>query len=123
MSKIDELLQEVRTELSGDFIATDIVGSDGMSIAGASASPNFDSTAACARLAMVMKLSSKVSDKLALGGVQENMATTDASILLARYLGDGSYFWMMAIPKDATLGSVRMVMNEYADQLWDAIPH
>lgn len=123
MAKLDQLLQEIRVELGGDFIATDIVGSDGISIAGTSADPNFDSSAGSARFAMVMKLSSKVSDKLAVGVVQENMATTENAIILARYLGNGSYFWMMAVPKDATLGSVRMVMNEYKDKLWDAIPH
>ncbi len=123
MAKIDQLLQEIRTELGGDFVATDIVGSDGISIAGTSANPGYDGSAASARFAMVMKLSSKVSDKLALGSVQENMATTADMIVLARYLGNGSYFWVIAVPKDATLGSVRMVMNEYADQLWNAIPH
>lgn len=123
MAKLDQLLQEIRVELGGDFVATDIVGSDGMSIAGTSADPNFDSSAAAARFAMVMKLSSKVSDKLVIGAVQETMATTDNTIVLARLLGNGSYFWMMAVPKDATLGSVRMTMNEYQGKLWDAIPH
>lgn len=123
MAKLDQLLQDIRIELGGDFIATDIVGSDGISIAGASADANFDSSTASARLAMVMKLSSKVSEKLAVGTMQETMATTDSAILLARYLGNGSYFWVLAVPKDATLGSVRMTMNEYQGKLWDAIPH
>jgi predicted regulator of Ras-like GTPase activity (Roadblock/LC7/MglB family) len=72
---------------------------------------------------MVMKLASRVSEKLDLGNVDDNMATTDKEIILSRFLGDGTYFWVLAVPKDATLGSVRMVMSEYADQLWDAIPH
>ena len=72
---------------------------------------------------MIMKLASKIGDKLNLGGVDDNMATTDQAIILSRYMGDGSYFWVLAIPKDATLGSVRMTMNEYTDQIWNAIPH
>ena len=123
MAKLNQLLQEIRTELGGDFISTDIVGSDGMSIAGTSADASYDSAAASARFAMIMKLASKVSDKLNLGGVDDNMATTDQAIILSRFLGDGSYFWVLAIPKDATLGSVRMTMNEYTDQIWNAIPH
>jgi predicted regulator of Ras-like GTPase activity (Roadblock/LC7/MglB family) len=123
MAKLNQLLQEIRTELGGDFISTDIVGSDGMSIAGTSADASYDSAAASARFAMIMKLASKVSDKLSLGGVDDNMATTDQAIILSRFLGDGSYFWVLAIPKDATLGSVRMIMNEYTDQIWNAIPH
>lgn len=123
MAKIDQLLQEIRTELSGDFISTDIVGADGISIAGASTDPNYDSSAASARFAMVMKLASRVSEKLGLGSVDDNMATTDQEIILSRFLGDGTYFWVLAVPKDATLGSVRMVMKEYGERIWDAIPH
>ena len=123
MAKLNQLLQDIRTELGGDFISMDVVGNDGMSIAGTSADASYDSTAASARFAMIMKLASKIGDKLNLGGVEDNMATTDQAIILSRYMGDGSYFWVLAIPKDATLGSVRMTMNEYTDQIWNAIPH
>ena len=123
MAKLNQLLQDIRTELGGDFISMDVVGNDGMSIAGTSADASYDSAAASARFAMIMKLASKISDKLNLGGVEDNMATTDQAIILSRYMGDGSYFWVLAIPKDATLGSVRMTMNEYTDQIWNAIPH
>ena len=123
MAKLNQLLQDIRTELGGDFISMDVVGNDGMSIAGTSADASYDSAAASARFAMIMKLASKIGDKLNLGGVEDNMATTDQAIILSRYMGDGSYFWVLAIPKDATLGSVRMTMNEYTDQIWNAIPH
>ncbi|MEW5867700.1 MAG: hypothetical protein AB1894_00365 [Chloroflexota bacterium] len=123
MAKMDQLLQEFRTELGGDFIATDVVGTDGISIASNYADASIDSSAVSARFAMVMKLASKVSDKLSLGEVADNMATSDQMIILTRLLGDGSYFWSVGIPKDATLGSVRLTMDEYAGQIWDAIPH
>lgn len=123
MSKLDQLLQQVRVELGADFIATDIVGMDGLSIAGSTSNPNFDSGAASARFAMVMKLASKVSDKLGFGDVVDTLATTEHMLILTRFLGDGSYYWELAVPKDATLGSVRITMNEYAPALWDAIPH
>jgi predicted regulator of Ras-like GTPase activity (Roadblock/LC7/MglB family) len=122
MSKLDQLIQQVRSELGADFVSTDIVGMDGMSIAGGSVSPDFDSSAASARFAMVMKLAKKVSEKLGLGPVDDNLVTTDHAYIIARFLGDGSYYWGLAVTRAATLGTVRMLMNEYANQMWDAIP-
>ncbi len=122
MSKLDEIIQEVRVELGSDFVSTDIVGSDGLSIAGGTMDPNFDNTDAAARYAMVMKLSSKVSDKLVYGAVDENLTTTDKYLILTRFLGDGSYFWEVIVGKEAALGSVRIMMNENAHRLWGAIP-
>ncbi len=123
MSKLDQLIQQVRTELGSDFVSTDVVGLDGMSIAGDSVTPDFDGSAASARFAMVMKLASKVSDKLGMGHVDDNLATTDKVYILTRFLGDGSYYWGLAVNRSATLGNVRLVMNEYAPQMWEAIPH
>ena len=123
MAKLDDIIQELRNELGSDFVAASVVGMDGLAIAGGSVNPEFDATAASARFALVMKLAEKVSNKLQLGHVDDNLVTTDQVFILSRFLGDGSYYWEMAVTKDATLGMVRMLMNEYADQLWDAIPH
>jgi len=122
MAKLDQLIQEVRAQLGGDFVATDIVGMDGISIAGGSVSPEFDSTEAAARFAMVMKLAAQVSNKIGMGGVDDLLVTTDKVFILTRFLGNGTYYWGLAVSRNATLGSVRILMNEYADQLWDAIP-
>ena len=120
---LQNILSEFQSELGGDLVSTDIVGMDGLSIAGLSADPNFDNSAAAARFAMVMKLSGRVSEKIKLGDVEDDLVTTDQVYVLSRFLGDGSYYWGVAVTKDATLGVVRMLMNEYADQLWAAIPH
>jgi hypothetical protein len=40
-----------------------------------------------------------------------------------RQIGNGSFKWSVAVTRAATLGNVRMMMNEYAGQIWDAIPH
>ena len=122
MSKLEDIIQEIRVELGSDFISTDIVGSDGLSIAGGSVDPNFDTGQASARFSMVMKLASKTSDKLAIGAVEDNLATTEKLMIISRPLGDGSYYWGLAVPKDATLGIVRLMMNEFAPRLWNAIP-
>jgi predicted regulator of Ras-like GTPase activity (Roadblock/LC7/MglB family) len=122
MAKLEQLLQEVRAQLGGDFVSIDIVGMDGISIAGGSVSPDFDATEASARFAMVMKLAAQVSNKIGMGGVDDLLVTTDKVFILTRFLGNGTYYWGLAVSRNATLGSVRILMNEYADQLWDAIP-
>jgi predicted regulator of Ras-like GTPase activity (Roadblock/LC7/MglB family) len=123
MTKLEQLMQQIRVELGTDYIAMDIVGMDGLSIAGNSIDPSFDRNAATARFAMVMKLASKVSEKLNMGEVADSLATTEKLLILTRFLGDGSYYWQLTVPRDATLGSVRLLMGEYAPQLWDTIPH
>jgi predicted regulator of Ras-like GTPase activity (Roadblock/LC7/MglB family) len=122
MAKLDLLIQQFRSELGADFVSTDVVGMDGLSIGGGSIDPNFNSTDASARFSMVMKLAAKVSGKLGLGKVEDNLVTTDKAYIIARFLGDGSYYWGVAVTRNATLGTVRMLLNEYADQIWDAIP-
>jgi len=122
MTKLEQILQQVRTELGADFVSTDVVGMDGLSIAGGSAVADFDSTAASARFAMVMKLAANVSSKIGMGAVEDSLVTTDQAYIITRFLGDGSYYWGLAVTRNATLGMVRMLMNEYANQLWRAIP-
>jgi predicted regulator of Ras-like GTPase activity (Roadblock/LC7/MglB family) len=122
MTKLDEIVQQVRLEVGSDFVSTDIVGMDGLSIAGGALDPSFDNSEAAARYAMITKLASKVSDKLALGAVDDILTTTDKVMVLSRVLGDGSYFWELVVRRDATLGSARIMMNEYAPKLWNAIP-
>jgi hypothetical protein len=57
-----------------------------------------------------------------MGKVDDNLTTTDKAYIIARFIGDGSYFWGVAVTRNATLGSVRMIMNEFAGQVWDMIP-
>jgi predicted regulator of Ras-like GTPase activity (Roadblock/LC7/MglB family) len=122
MSKIDDLLQEVRTEIGSDFISTDVVGMDGLSIGGIATAPDFDAAAASARFAMVMRLAKNVSGKIQMGSVDDSLVTGKQAYILTRFLGDESYYWGLAVTRDAVLGVVRMVMEDYADQIWDAIP-
>jgi predicted regulator of Ras-like GTPase activity (Roadblock/LC7/MglB family) len=121
-TKLDQLIQKFRSELGADLISTEVVGMDGIAIAGGSIDPNYNSTDAAARLSTVLKLADKASNKIGMGKVDDNLTTTDKAYIIARYIGDRSYFWGVAVTRNATLGSVRMLMNEYADQVWDMIP-
>lgn len=122
MAKMDDILMDVRNQLGAEFVSTEIVGTDGLSIAGTAMDPNFDSSVISARFAMVMRLSTKVTDKMSMGTVEDNLVTTDKAFILIRFLGDSSYYWRISVTKEATLGIIRMLMTEYAEELWDSIP-
>lgn len=123
MSKLEQVIQQFKSELGGDFVSTDVVGMDGISIAGGSVDPNFSASDAAARFAEVMKLAVKVSKKIEIGKVDDNLVTTNKNYIISRFLGDGSYYWVVVVTNGATLGTLRMLMNEFAGQMWDAIPH
>jgi predicted regulator of Ras-like GTPase activity (Roadblock/LC7/MglB family) len=122
MAKLDQLIQQFRSEIGPDFISTDVVGMDGMSIAGGSNDPNFNSNETAARFAMVMKLAGNVTTRVGMGVVDDNLVTTDRTYVLTRFLGDGSYFLNVAVSRNAILGNLRVLMNEYAPRFWEAIP-
>jgi predicted regulator of Ras-like GTPase activity (Roadblock/LC7/MglB family) len=122
LGKLEQLIQQFRSEFGPDLISTEVVGMDGIAIAGGSIDKNYNSTDAAARFSTVLKLASKASGKVGMGKVDDNLTTTDKAYIIARFIGDGSYFWGVAVTRNATLGSVRMLMNEYADRLWQTIP-
>jgi predicted regulator of Ras-like GTPase activity (Roadblock/LC7/MglB family) len=125
MTKLDQLFQQIHTEIGMELVSTDVVGMDGLAIASIATDPRYESSmaSAAARFAMVMKLAGKVADKLEIGTLDDNLVTTDTSYILTRALGDGSYYWGVTVTREAVLGNVRMIMSEYAAQVWDAIPH
>jgi predicted regulator of Ras-like GTPase activity (Roadblock/LC7/MglB family) len=123
MAKLEQVIQQFKSELGNDFVSTDVVGMDGISIAGGSVDPNFSASDASARFAEVMKLAIKVSNKIDIGKVEDNLVTTDKNYIILRSLGDASYYWVVVVTTNATLGTLRMLMNEFAPQIWDAIPH
>lgn len=122
MNKLEQVIYQFRNELGSDFISTDVVGMDGISIGGGSLNPNFDAADISARFAEVMKLAVKISTKIEIGKVDDNLVTTDTTYIISRFLGDGNYYWVVVVSSNATLGTVRMLMNEFAPQITDAIP-
>jgi predicted regulator of Ras-like GTPase activity (Roadblock/LC7/MglB family) len=122
-NKLDQVHQDFHTELGPDFFMSMIVGMDGLSISNnAAIEIDFFAAEGAARMAMIAKLADKVSAKLGIGKMEDDLVTIDQGYLILRNLGDGSYFWVLAVPRTATLGTVRMLMAEYAPKLWDAIP-
>lgn len=121
MNQLEKILGQVRVELGNDFVSTDVVSMDGLSIAGGSVDPDFDATAASARFALVVKMGQKVAGKVGMGNMDDLLVTTDSVYIIVRFLGDGTYYWSLAVTRDATLGMVRLLMAENADQIWNAI--
>ena len=117
------LIKDIRDDLGTDFIATDIIDLDGMSIAGDKSDSNFNSELVAAHFTMVMKLATKVSGNMDTGTVSENLVSTENSLVFSRFLGDASLYWLLATTKEATLGIVRTLMDEYELKLWGALPN
>lgn len=122
-SELSIIIEDIRSDLGDEFIATEIVGMDGMSVAGDKALEEFNSEIVSAHFTMVMKLAKKVSNNLETGAVNENLVSTDSSLILSRFLGDGSVYWLLVTTKEATLGIVRTLMDEYELRIWGALPN
>ncbi len=77
---------------------------------------------AAAQLAVVVRLCSLTSDKLKLGGFDENLISTTSKYILTRPLGANFYLAMILSRDSTTLGMVRMIAKEHADQIYDSLP-
>ena len=56
-----------------------------------------------------------------MGAVEDNLITTDKVYIISRFLGDGSYLWVLTLNRTATIGTIRMTMSAMADRLLKAI--
>lgn len=121
--ELNTILSEARTDIGEDFVACEIIGLDGISIASESADTGFNSELAGAHFAMVMKLAGRVGENLKLGKVIENQVSTDQLISVARPLGDGSFYWLLVAKAESNLGLLRVVMDQHELRLWGAIPN
>lgn len=121
MAKLDELIREIQNELGADFRYMNVVGSDGLPIAGTSV-VDVDTDSVAARYTLVTKLASKLAEKLNIGDVDDNLITVDSAYVLMEMLVDESYFVILGLSREAPLGVARMLLKEYAGQIWDAIP-
>jgi predicted regulator of Ras-like GTPase activity (Roadblock/LC7/MglB family) len=123
MAKLDELLKELRGELGGDMVQVTVCGPDGLAIAQETIVPDPElAELMTGRASMSLTAARKATDKLGLGTFEESIATTEKVFVLTKYLGDGSYSLLLSVTRKAVLGTVRMLVEEYAPKFWDAIP-
>jgi predicted regulator of Ras-like GTPase activity (Roadblock/LC7/MglB family) len=123
MAKINEVIKQFRDEVGGDLIQVSITGIDGMSIARESIITDQEmAEQMTGRALMALNTAKRVTEKLKMGEYQETILTTDKAYIYAKFLGDGSYTLMVSVTRKATLGTIRMLIEEYAPKIWDAIP-
>jgi len=123
MATLFELIQQFRSEIP-QFISTDIVEIEtGMSIAGGSVDPTFDSSAASACYAEVVKSNSRALDIMGIGAgnCEDILITTKGAFLLLRMIGPRHYHGV-AITRQGTLGYARTIMQKYAPMILQALP-
>ena len=122
MNKLTNLLKEMGNEIPG-LSATAIVGMDGLPVAQYSTATEFDIEIAAAQFALIMKSLQKTCDQLGANNVEDTFVTTANSYLMTLFLGEGSYFLVVAVDKNiGNLGNVRLIAKQFADALWNAIP-
>lgn len=122
MNKLTNLLKEMGDEIPG-LSATAIVGMDGLQVAQYSTATDFDIEIAAAQFALIMKSVQKTCDQLGASNVEDSFVTTANSYLMTLFLGDGSYYLVIAVDKNSgSLGNLRLIARQFADALWNAIP-
>jgi predicted regulator of Ras-like GTPase activity (Roadblock/LC7/MglB family) len=123
MAKINDVLKEFRAEVGGEMIQMTVSGSDGMSIARETiVADTSQADQLSGRALMALQTAKRVTEKLKLGDHEETILTTDKAYIYSKFLGDGSYVLLLSVTRKATLGTVRMLIEEYAPKIWDAIP-
>lgn len=123
MSKLDDVLTDFRNEIDG-FVSTDIVGiTDGISIAGGSIIPNFDSSVASAEFAAVTNSSMRALKSLGNDKLEDVLFTTDNLYIIVRVFSGSEYFHGLAINKtNGNLGRSRLIMKNYEHKIVEAMP-
>ncbi|MBP7733550.1 MAG: hypothetical protein KA140_07310 [Caldisericia bacterium] len=124
MSKLDDVLTDFRNEIDG-FVSTDIVGiTDGISIAGGSIIPNFDSSVASAEFAAVTNSSMRALRSLGNDKLEDILFTTDNLYIIVRIFSGSEYYHGLAINKaNGNLGRSRLIMKNFEHKILEAMPH
>jgi predicted regulator of Ras-like GTPase activity (Roadblock/LC7/MglB family) len=114
MSRLEELVERFRKEIP-HFVSTDIVQIEsGLSVAGGSVDPNFDSSLASACYADVVKSNSQALDLLGLHAQssEDILISTREVYVLLRNIGR-DHFLCLAVTKHGALGYARSIMKKY----------
>lgn len=116
MAGLQDTLQALSQEVTG-FIASTIVGLDGLGIAGY-ADKSIKTEEINAQMTLLFKLVNTSIDKLGAGTVEDYLLTTDKAYLLINYLADKNYYLGIVADKANTnLGNLRMVGRIFAEKL------
>ena len=121
-AKLNELIEEFKKQVPG-FISTDIVSlEDGLSVAGGSIDPNFDSSIASAYYATVASAFEKTCNAIDKTLEPDDiLISTDKFYILIRLLSDTGYYHGLAAKLDTNVGMCRLLMKKYGDAFIKAL--
>lgn len=117
---LNTLLNEVSADIGEDFVLTQVIGQDGIAIA-SQGDAELDAQLAAAHFTMLLKLSERVGRNLKLGKALETQLATDDYICVARPLGDGRFYWLLAAKASSALGLMQAEMDQYELRLWGVL--
>ena len=120
-----ENMNDILKELSGQvpgFIATAVVGMDGLGIAEYASGPvNVESINA--QMTLLFKLVDTAVAKVGAGAIEDYLLTTEKAYLLIRSLSDRNYYLGITTDrKSGNVGNMRLNSRLYADRLSKAMP-
>lgn len=120
--KMEEILQEMSTEMNG-FEAAAVAGMDGMNIAQLSKS-KLDPDSVTAQLTIFLKLAGSANEKAGMGIIEDIVIQTEKYYLMNVFFpGDDQHFLSVVIDrKTGSLGNMRLISKIYADRLSKSIP-
>ncbi len=124
-NNLRDLIDEMKQEISG-FISTDIVEIEqGISVAGGSISPDFNSKVASKKYADVVKAHEKAAQALGgskvVGKTEDILITTTKSYLIILPFPNGKYYHGIAISREGNLAYARLVMRKYQPLFYEVL--
>ena len=118
---MNDILKELGGQVPG-FIATSVVGMDGLGIAEYAAGP-VDVEGINAQMTLLYKLVDGAVAKLEAGVIEDYLLTTEKAYLLIRPLSDRNYYLGITTDrKSGNVGNMRLNSRLYADRLSKAMP-
>jgi len=118
---MNDILKEMGGQVPG-FIATAVVGMDGLGIAEYAAGPvNVESINA--QMTLLYKLVDGAVTKLKAGVIEDYLLTTEKTYLLLRSLSDRNYYLSITADRQSgNVGNMRLNSRLYAERLSKAMP-
>lgn len=120
--ELDNVLKELGDQVNG-FVATAVVGMDGIGLSQFSKSKKVDVESVNAQMTLLVKLVQTSVDKLGAGIIEDILLTTEDAYLLARFLKDrGFYLCIVADRKSGQVGNMRLISKLFAERITKVMP-
>jgi predicted regulator of Ras-like GTPase activity (Roadblock/LC7/MglB family) len=117
MLNLSDVLKEMSDEVSG-YIASCLVGLDGLMIASDAAHNAPDQEYFGAQMTVLLKLVNVSVEKLRAGTVEDNLTTTENAYTILQYLPDKKYYLCItADRKTCNLGNLRLLSKIYTERI------